>query len=603
MKVRKIGVLLLVLVLMTTVIIGCGKNDKQSDTTDTTDTTNTTNTSETNNGDTDVSTNEGWKSLKKYDPPITITVDRYVSPDEFEKGDYWEDHEWYKWAKDTLGIIYKAKFAAVDPADKLQKLQLAIASDDLPDVVTDLTPEMVQQMASAGQLLPLQDLIEKWGSPLTKYLLEEYDKAAFGKGFTPVTYEGKWYALPLELDPWSVISNTLWIRKDLLDEVGLDIPTTVDEFEKAMEAVKAKHPDIYGFVYSVQDVDTTSFIFAAFGAYPRKWIEKDGQLVYGSIQPEVKEGLAVLRRWYENKLFDPESLASKNYWTVAPEFANGKYLSIAGPYWMYGWQIPVLGRNNPNAVVVPMDLFKNKNGEKSKYVADFTTPWPAGITHSCKHPEAVIFELNMALDSLFRNHTDLREKFEFYYPPTTPLSPSNPDEVKEKGLDAAIYDYPDEVVGPGFFKKGKPSTGGFALITYPTRANDLINRSLKIYEAVKSNTVDSLDPADKVFYEMLLTRENMQRNEMAMTAHFLNCELWRKNLDEGYILLNGFLGAPTETMKTKKAYLDKIELETFTKIIKGDLPLEAFDKFVSDWMSNGGEEITKEVNDWYRENK
>ena len=74
-------------------------------------------------------------------------------------------------------------------------------------------------------------------------------------------------------------------------------------------------------------------------------------------------------------------------------------------------------------------------------------------------------------------------------------------------------------------------------------------------------------------------------------------------MDEGYIAYNGFLGAPTETMKTKNAYLDKIELETFTKIIKGELPVDAFDKYADDWHSNGGDKITEEVNAWYKANK
>lgn len=36
------------------------------------------------------------------------------------------------------------------------------------------------------------------------------------------------------------------------------------------------------------------------------------------------------------------------------------------------------------------------------------------------------------------------------------------------------------------------------------------------------------------------------------------------------------------------------------KIIYGKLPIEAFDQFVANWKSNGGDQITQEVNDWFK---
>ena len=43
-----------------------------------------------------------------------------------------------------------------------------------------------------------------------------------------------------------------------------------------------------------------------------------------------------------------------------------------------------------------------------------------------------------------------------------------------------------------------------------------------------------------------------------------------------------------------------MELETFAKIIYGNEPLDKFDRFVSDWKSKGGDQIEKEVNEWYK---
>ncbi|OZB92118.1 hypothetical protein CJP46_24550 [Paenibacillus sp. XY044] len=51
-------------------------------------------------------------------------------------------------------------------------------------------------------------------------------------------------------------------------------------------------------------------------------------------------------------------------------------------------------------------------------------------------------------------------------------------------------------------------------------------------------------------------------------------------------------GAPTNTIGEKRAALDKVETEIFTKVIYGAIPIDPFDKFVEDWDKLGGEQIT-----------
>ena len=46
--------------------------------------------------------------------------------------------------------------------------------------------------------------------------------------------------------------------------------------------------------------------FAARGAFPMNWIEKDGQVVYGSVQPEMKQALAELSAMYKEGLIDKQ---------------------------------------------------------------------------------------------------------------------------------------------------------------------------------------------------------------------------------------------------------------------------------------------------------
>ncbi|HZG78625.1 MAG TPA: ABC transporter substrate-binding protein, partial [Paenibacillus sp.] len=62
---------------------------------------------------------------------------------------------------------------------------------------------------------------------------------------------------------------------------------------------------------------------------------------------------------------------------------------------------------------------------------------------------------------------------------------------------------------------------------------------------------------------------------------------------------NKFNGAPTQTITERWASRQQLEMETFTKIIMGAEDEGEFDRFVEDWHKLGGEQITKEVNEWY----
>ena len=61
-----------------------------------------------------------------------------------------------------------------------------------------------------------------------------------------------------------------------------------------------------------------------------------------------------------------------------------------------------------------------------------------------------------------------------------------------------------------------------------------------------------------------------------------------------------FNAAPTDTMKKKWEQLQTMEKQVYTNIIYGKEDPSAFDQFVEDWKAQGGDDITKEVNEWYQ---
>ena len=63
-------------------------------------------------------------------------------------------------------------------------------------------------------------------------------------------------------------------------------------------------------------------------------------------------------------------------------------------------------------------------------------------------------------------------------------------------------------------------------------------------------------------------------------------------------LVRTAFGGTTETMSAKMGVLSNFLTDTFTQIIMGEEPVDAFDAAVEEWYRMGGDQITKEVNDW-----
>jgi len=73
-------------------------------------------------------------------------------------------------------------------------------------------------------------------------------------------------------------------------------------------------------------------------------------------------------------------------------------------------------------------------------------------------------------------------------------------------------------------------------------------------------------------------------------------------VDNNQFYFDEFYGVPTDTMSAKGTVLSDLRDQSFTKIIMG-APLADFDKFVADWKKLGGDQVTTEVNAWYKAKK
>ena len=541
----------------------------------------------------------------KYEEPITLTTHAVVTTNNvFQEGDSAESNGMTRWYENELGIQWKMAWTSGDGESNSQRLDLAFASDDLPDVISPSIAQLAKYVA-AGKIQPLDDLIEQYASPLVKWAIKDVEEQTAGAFFAPVTIGGHIYALPQMSDTLAWWTNN-FIRTDILEEMGCEMPTTLAELEAIFDKYIEMYPGQYPVVLSkdLQDSGNTfQTVLTACNAYMDMWMEdENGELVYTSIQPEMRTALERMATWYEKGYIDPEFVVVDG--NKESEIVSGGDWLFCYGYW---WKIATFCNtwaNVEGSEISAVPFLLGDDGTCSVMKNAWYTSINA-ITTSCEHPEAAIYALNAFWESYYRNDVELREMlaaegYNWHYPVTEPRDPINVDEVNEKYSYVAEpkllwkFDYPEELVGPGFmndyYTHGNLTYGFYGRLC--SRAN---NDYATISAAVKAGMDESL-----------LTEEAKQTwkgwyqsNPKMLTTFATSYDIW-KDLP---IKVNKFCTSDTPAMVEKNAYLQKLELECFTNIIMGTKPIEAFDQFVEDWKTNGGDLITQEVNEWYASTK
>ncbi len=219
-----------------------------------------------------------------------------------------EDNPWKKYILDNFCIDLKIELG---PADSpMTKANAMIASGLMPDMFqtyATVADTNVQLWIKSGVLVPLDDYLDKY--PKFQNVLYDPD------GWKYLQYQGKTYAVATASDE---NFETLWIRQDWLDNLGLDMPTTIEELEVVAHAFTFDDPDgdgvdnTYAFTAGAREM-TTSFgqlfsLFAPFGAYPgNNHIRIEGdEVIFDAFSNEARNALEWWNKMIKAGVVDPD---------------------------------------------------------------------------------------------------------------------------------------------------------------------------------------------------------------------------------------------------------------------------------------------------------
>ncbi|MCM3633875.1 ABC transporter substrate-binding protein [Paenibacillus camelliae] len=286
----------------------------------------------------------------------------------------------------------KIEWENIPDTDFAEKKNLLLASSTLPDAfyAAGFSDYELITYGKDGTIIPLEDLIDQY-APNLKALLER--RPDIKSSITAP--DGHIYGLPsweennLGSNPFFHVINKKW-----LDELGLSMPQTLDEYTEALVAFKTQDPNGNGkpdeiplsFMHMQWCMDIAG-LFGAFGMPDNleHRIVRDGKVIFTAIQPEYKEALNYFHeKWYKQGLIDPESFTQD----AAQYLAKGKTQDVTlGSYiWWEVEEVVGTDRSQDYALLSPL---KGPNGDQTIGRANGGGPGRGAfiITKANKNPE------------------------------------------------------------------------------------------------------------------------------------------------------------------------------------------------------------------------
>lgn len=221
------------------------------------------------------------------------------------RGDSWNPNNVYEpMIEEALGINLEYRMV---PTGEYQEVRnVTMASGDLPDAIrVGPTEQVYSQYVDAGLLLPLNDLIESHPTIRDAYAPEVWEANTYS--------DGNIYHIPRITGVYPV---SIAYRGDWADALGIEQPTTVEEFTAMMQAFQEQDPGGVGdalipFVPNRLSGNDANMwldpLTSPYGINFMAWVpspEDPSRIVLSHSLPAFKDALAYVRELYAAGILD-----------------------------------------------------------------------------------------------------------------------------------------------------------------------------------------------------------------------------------------------------------------------------------------------------------
>lgn len=211
------------------------------------------------------------------------------------------------------------KISWIPDASKDERLNTALASGSLADIVTlpNLESSSIRNALKAGVF---------W--EISHYMDEFPNLAAISKDLIrSASIEGNLYGVPLIRE---MARNGVIIRKDWLDNLGLDVPRTTDDLFEVAKAFTENDPDGNGVADTTGFIDRSDLVFGVFktiSSYfgtPSNWAVSDDGVVTPEFESEgYIKTMDFMKELYDNAYINQDFAVTAKV-DQQEKFAQGK---------------------------------------------------------------------------------------------------------------------------------------------------------------------------------------------------------------------------------------------------------------------------------------
>ena len=495
----------------------------------------------------------------KYEPEINLsTVILWYNWVTLPENDTVEDNAWTRAYKDELGIVGEV-LRTIDADKYTEQTNLMIASDDLPDLFF-VTRNQFEQLIAAGRIEDLTDSFNNYASDFVKTeILGDTNKI----GREIVSKNGRLYGLPFNLD-YTDFTNVLYLREDWMNELNLSDPKSLDDVENIARLFVEEKGAVYGISFS-KDFINPGF-WNMFHSYPGIWLkDNSGELYSGDYTEERKAGVQKLVDWYK------EGLIPKDFGVIDEQRRQEDLISdkcgimFAGLWDSVYLQSMIDADPTVDWKCVPIP---SADGKTAKIGAD-----PVGmqqiyvIKKGYEYPEAAVKIMN------------LFEKYVF-----------DPEFATLETQYKYNYDEENNMVYLASFIYAEP-----------------VRKNYHLFKAVDgmyaSGDTSSLNPEQELIYTQMKNYEEGETAQWYVTMWYgpkSPCAVIDYYLNNDLYQVNEFYGLTTQAGIEKGPTIYKAWEELLTQIIMGEKDITDYNAFAENVKGLGMDEITREVNEWYK---
>lgn len=257
----------------------------------------------------------------------------------------------------------EAELILAPGASYSEKLNATLASGNLPNIV-NMDETTMNGWIEEGALLAMDDKLKECAPNFVK-ILQEGDMKSL---INPT--DGKLYGLPYILR--LPAQRTMGVRRDWLDKLGLEAPTTIEELETVLTAFK-ENPKKLGTELVIPYAGQLSPFYMMYGITESgdqgMWtLDADGNYISRFDHPNYRECLEMLNRFYTKGLIDPEYFSRNSDENSVYSLFNNNNAGMGFPYSTRLREVTeILRANIDDAVYDYMEPIVGVDGKKRIY--------------------------------------------------------------------------------------------------------------------------------------------------------------------------------------------------------------------------------------------